>query len=321
MENKNILVTGGYGFIGSNFINYLIDNYEGFNLINVDKYGVGAKRSNVKQQKEGQTVEHIEKDICNGLLNGEEVSLPFDYVFHFAAESHVDRSIDGPKPFIMSNVLGTTQLLEDCKQMGVKRFIMVSSDEVYGSVKKPTKEFAKYNPSSVYSASKASAELLCNAYSTTHGMDIITTRCSNNFGPNQYEEKLIPKVIKNAIDGKKIPIYDKGEQIREWTYVKSHIIELINVAELGKSGETYNVGRGFELTNIELVKKILKILDKPEDLIEFIPNARKGHDFKYSISRDKVKKLYTGDNVLRSFFEYGEFVFEKDLEKTIESYK
>lgn len=319
MNNKNILVTGGYGFIGSNFINYLIDNYEGFNLINVDKYGVGAKRSNVKKPKDGQTVEHVEKDICYGLLNDEKVNLPFDYVFHFAAESHVDRSIDGPKPFVESNVVGTTQLLEDCKNMGVKKIIFISTDEVYGSVKKPTKEFSKYNPSSAYSASKASAELICNAYKTTHGMDIVTTRCSNNFGPNQFEEKLIPKVIKNALNDEKIPVYDEGLQVREWTYVDEHIADLIFVAEHGKKGETYNVGRGYEINNITLVKKILKLLDKSEDLIYYIPNARKGHDFKYSINLDKINKLRK--SVSEQTFHYGEETFDVHLKRTVEHYK
>jgi len=203
------------------------------------------------------------------------------------------------------------------RRIGVKRVILVSTDEVTGSIKTgSTKEFAKYDPSSVYSATKASAEMLAKAYYKTHGMDVVTTRCSNNFGPNQFEEKLIPKVIKNALSDKKIPIYDEGLQRREWTYVEDHVKDLIVVAEHGKKGEIYNVGDGFEFSNIDIVKRILNILDKTDDLLQFVPNARKGHDFRYSIDLSKIKKLKEQCGI-----ELNIIGFEERLDKTINYYK
>ena len=293
MNKKNILVTGGYGFIGSNFINYLIDNYDEFNLINFDKQGIGSNPNNVKEPRnDKQVIHHFKWDISNSLLSKDsDLDLPFDYMFHFAAESHVDRSISDPSSFVDSNVKGTMNVLELARMIGVKRVILISTDEVYGSVSEPVKEDYVYNPSSVYSASKASAEMIAQSYKTTYDMDIIITRCSNNFGINQYEEKLIPKVINNAKNGVEIPIYDKGKQIREWTDVQEHIIDVIFVAEHAPSGEIYNVGRGYSTSNIDLVKNILKIMGKSKKLIKFIPNARLGHDFKYSIDTSKLQEL------------------------------
>jgi dTDP-glucose 4,6-dehydratase len=294
MDNKRILMTGGLGFIGSNFVNYLIDNYDEFKLINFDFGGVGSNLDNIKEPKsDKQEIHHVKWDISNDIIkNREWVDLPFDYLFHFAAESHVDRSIDTPEPFVRSNVMGTMQMLELARKIGVKRFVNVSTDEVVGSVKRAANEKKPYNPSSVYSASKASAEMMCNAYKVTYGLDIVTTRCGNNYGPNQYEEKLIPKVITNALTDQDIPIYDEGKQIREWCFVNDHIEDVIYVAENGESGETYNVGFGFPLTNIKLVNKILKYLNKkPKDLVKFKPNARLGHDFKYSLDITKLQRL------------------------------
>lgn len=311
-------MTGGFGFIGSSFINYLIDNYDEFKLINFDFKGIGSNVNNVKEPRsDKQEIHHIEVDISRDLERGREWEhLPFDYMFHFAAESHVDRSIDTPEPFIKSNVVGTMQMLELARKVGVKRFINISTDEVVGSVKRSAKEDKPYNPSSVYSASKASAEMMCNAYKVTYGMDIVTTRCGNNYGLNQYEEKLIPKVITNALNDQTIPIYDEGKQIREWVYVDDHISDIIFVAENGVSGETYNVGNGFSISNIKLVKKILKYLGKGQDLIEFVPNARLGHDFKYSLNLEKLNKLKSTDNIPNVTEKY----FDKLLEKTIDSY-
>jgi len=310
MNSKNILVTGGCGFIGSNFINYLIDTYDEFNLINLDKYGIGSNINNIKLiRTQSQVIHTIKWDISDPLLPlNDDISLPFDYLFHFAAESHVDRSISTPAPFIQSNVMGTMQMMENARKMGIKRIINVNTDEVYGSVNKAVTEKASYNPSSIYSASKASSELICNAYKKTYGLNIITTRCSNNYGVNQYEEKLIPKVINNALNNVTIPIYDEGKQIREWTYVKDHIRDLIFLAKYGKSGEIYNVGKGYSISNIKLVKHILNILNKSENLIEFVPNARLGHDFKYSINTSKLNKLklekneFIGKTITKKYF-------------------
>jgi dTDP-glucose 4,6-dehydratase len=323
MENKKILMTGGLGFIGSNFINYLIDTFDSFQLINFDYHGIGSNRKYVKANRANtQEIHHIQWDISYDILkNREWVDAPFDYLFHFAAESHVDRSISTPEPFVRSNVMGTMQMLELARKIGIKRVVAISTDEIYGSVNKPVKETAKYNPSSVYSATKASAEMLCNAYKTTYGMDIVITRCGNNYGPNQFEEKLIPKVITNALNDKKIPVYDKGEQIREWVYVEDHVKDILFVAEHGKSGEIYNVGHGFPITNLELVKKILKILDKSEDLIEFIPNARKGHDFKYSLDLSKIDTLQRGKDTVMGEINVNEEYFNRRLNETIKYYQ
>lgn len=347
MNGKRLLITGGCGFIGSNFINYLIDNYDDFRLINFDFEGIGSNKSFIKELRtDKQEIHHIRWDISRDIIkNRVWDDLPFDYLINFAAESHVDRSITTPEPFISSNVMGTMQMLELARKIGIKRVIHISTDECVGSVKKPAKETAKYNPSSVYSASKASAEMICNAYKLTYGMDIIITRCGNNYGPNQFEEKLIPKAIKNALNGEKIPVYDKGEQVREWVFVEDHIKDIIFVAEYGKSGEIYNVGRyGYPLKNLDLVKKILKILNKSEELIEFKPNARLGHDFKYAINTDKLKQLYktvarqhydsnTSPNLYNDTFEddmkfieivdkvFNENIFDVRLKETIKYYE
>jgi dTDP-glucose 4,6-dehydratase len=289
MNNKKILVTGGYGFIGSNFINYLIKEYDEFELVNIDYLGFGSNIDNVNTTRlDTQKITHHIKDIYSypEYLNNEK----FDYIIHFAAESHVDRSISSPVPFYESNVMGTLQILEYAKNSKSGRFIMISTDEVYGSCE--TGSFVEtdpLNPSSPYAASKASAELICNSYIKTFGLDIIVTRCSNNFGPNQFEEKLIPKVVYNCLNNIKIPVYDEGLQKREWTYVDDHSKDILYLLRNGVSGETYNVGTGIEITNIDLVKLIMAELNAPKDLIEFVPNARLGHDFRYSIDLTKIR--------------------------------
>lgn len=328
MNNTNILVTGGCGFIGSNFIRYLFDNYTNVGVLNLDFMGHGS--NNYHKQfpyGEGNIYHHYNGDISklDRIVVDEkdkDVKLPFDIIFNFAAESHVDRSISTPRPFIESNVMGTLQMLEFARKMGCRRFVQVSTDEVYGSADEKDysfEEFEVYNPSSVYSASKASAEMLCSAYSKTYGMDIVITRCSNNYGPLQFEEKLIPKVIHNALNDIKIPVYDEGTQRREWSYVDDHIEDLITVAMYGGKGHIYNVGDGYEMDNLSLVKKILKVLDKPESLIEFVPNARPGHDFRYAINTNKLHKLKSFINIQPR--EITEEYFTKKLTETIEYYK
>lgn len=317
-------MTGGLGFIGSNFINYLIDNYDDLRIINFDFEGIGSNLNNVKDTRtENQEIHHIKWDISYDILkNRTWDDLPFDYLFHFAAESHVDRSISTPEPFVRSNVMGTLQMLELSRKIGIKRVVYISTDEIGGSVEKPIKENCNYNPSSVYSATKASAEMICNAYKQTYGMDIVITRCGNNYGKNQFEEKLIPKVITNALKGEKIPVYDEGEQIREWVWVNDHIGDIIFVAQHGKSGDIYNVGQGYSITNLELVKKILKMLDKSEDLIEFVPNARRGHDFKYSLNLDKLYKLRNNIEKMNIYYpKISESYFDKMLQETIKHYE
>jgi len=321
MDGKKILMTGGFGFIGSNFINYLIDNYDNFKLLNLDYKGVGSNIKNVKDcRTKYQEIYHIDIDISLNFVKNREIEkLPFDYLFNFAAESHVDRSISTPEPFIYSNVMGVMQMLELSRKMGVERVIHVSTDEVVGSVNKPAKETAKYNPSSIYSATKASSEMIVNAYIKMYGMDVVITRCANNYGKNQYEDKLIPKVITNALVGDDIPVYDKGEQIREWVHVDDHVKDIITVAKHGKSGQIYNVGGGYPMSNIDLVKKILDILGKSDDIIKFVPNARLGHDFKYSIDISKLNKLKNKYNI--PIIDNNADYFTEKLKETIKYYE
>lgn len=316
MNNKKILVTGGCGFIGSNFIDFVEENYENTIIYNIDYLGIGSK----EKYRKNKNYFFIKDDINN--ISKHKLPTDFDYIFHFAAESHVDRSIESPLPFISSNISGTLALLEFHKKIKKCRLMMISTDEVYGSIKNGSfEEKDRLNPSSAYSASKASSELLCNSYINTFNSDIIITRCSNNYGPNQFEEKLIPKVINNFIKNKEIPIYDDGLQIREWTYVDDHNKDVIFLAENGKSGEIYNVGAGFEITNIDLVKllhnKYSKITGKPIPLnLKFIKNARPGHDFRYSISLFKINELrgLKRPPILEKGY------FEKMLEHTMYSY-
>lgn len=322
MNNKKILVTGGCGFIGSNFINYILKNYKNNIIFNLDCLGVGSRESNVDyvNSVNGNIYEFFKWNISNPLESVNSVHCNFDYLFHFAAESHVDRSISGPEPFIQSNVMGTLQILEFAKKHNIKKVICISTDEVTGSIKKGSvKEFAKYNPSSVYSASKAASELLCNAYIKTHNLDVVITRCSNNYGPRQYREKLIPKVIYNCIHNLEIPVYDKGEQRREWSYVDDHIKDLLVVAQYGKSGEIYNVGCGYEISNIEIVNYIIEKLGQNKSLIKFIPNARLGHDFRYSINLSKLRKLKIENDLEINSID--EEYFKNKLNETIEWFK
>lgn len=334
MNNKNILVTGGLGFIGSNFINYVFENYDGVRLFNIDKGGVGSNIENVHESIRNDPRYFVTNDDLSKVgFTGTRVKYSgerrdpivfwdtkIDYIFHFAAESHVDRSNDSPLQFIESNVLSTTKLLEYVRLLDCSpRFVYVSTDEVTGSVARGSvKENAPYNPSSSYSASKAASELICGAYAKSHGVDVVITRCANNYGPNQFEEKLIPKVIKNCLECKKIPVYDQGLQKREWVYVDDHIKDLLFVACNGHTGEIYNVGNSFQMTNISLVKQIIKLLGKSEDLIEFVPNARVAHDFRYSINLSKLKGLqgYPGSKGKMKKSEFNE-----KLKQTVDYYE
>lgn len=309
MNNKKILITGGYGFIGSNFINHMIDTYDAFEITNVDFLGAGSNINNINKPKnDNQKITNVIHDIFAYpyKLDNEK----YDYVIHFAAESHVDRSITTPTPFIESNIVGTFNILEYVKNSGSGRMIMISTDEVYGSMgetEKATEDFP-INPSSVYSASKAAAENLCNAYVKTYGLDIITTRCSNNYGPNQFEEKLIPKVVYHIMEGLPIPVYDEGQQVREWTYVLDHVKDIIILLEYGITGEVYNIGHGVAMKNIDLVNLIKSITlttmeadtGKAEDNspIEFLPNARPAHDYRYAISLQKINELKRNNNII-----------------------
>jgi dTDP-glucose 4,6-dehydratase len=286
----NILVTGGYGFIGSNFINYITQKTEVNKILNIDSVTYAANKDNViPSQKliQSRSIDILEKDFIVSLLNANEIT----HVVHFAAESHVDNSISGPETFIKTNVNGTFSLLEAVREYGkLERFHHISTDEVYGSLGPIGffKETTPYNPRSPYSASKAASDHLVNAYHHTYGLNTTISNCSNNYGPNQHIEKLIPKIITNLRQDKKIPIYGAGQNVRDWLYVEDHCEAIWKILLKGKIGDTYNVGGDHEMNNLQIAKNICKLLDKdPDQYIQFVED-RKGHDFRYAIDFTKI---------------------------------
>jgi len=283
-----ILVTGGLGFIGSNFILKLLRNSDEYQIINVDAELYGSNIKNVSKIKDSSNYEFVKGNITNKRLMEELIS-KCDAVINFAAESFVDRSIADPNSFLVSNIRGTFTILDIITKQK-KRLVQISTDEVFGSLKSGTaNEKSALNPSSPYAATKAAAELLINSYSKTYNTDVIITRCTNNYGPRQYPEKLIPKTIILAKQNKKIPIYGKGTNIRDWIYVDDHCDGVLTAFLKGKSGESYNFSGNNEINNLVIVKKILELMNKSEDLIEFVED-RPGHDFRYSMSSEKVSK-------------------------------
>lgn len=283
-----ILVTGGLGFIGSNFILYSLEKYPNLKIINVDDELEGSNKKNLINLQKKNHYEYVKGNITNKKLVEKIVSRS-DAVINFAAESHVDRSISSPKPFIDSNIIGTYTILEAVRKFK-KKLVQISTDEVFGSLKSGSaNEKYPFNPSSPYASSKASAELLVKSYVTTYGCDAIITRCTNNYGPRQSPEKLIPRVIMLAHKNKKIPIYGTGRNIRDWIYVLDHCNAIMKIFLKGKSGESYNISANNEVDNTTIVKKILKLMNKPMDLIYFTKD-RPGHDFRYSLDSKKIKK-------------------------------
>ena len=282
-----LLITGGLGFIGSNFISRILENQKEWSVVNVDAELYGSNHQNLKKFENNLKYSFVKGNITDQKLM-EKLILESDVVVNFAAESHVDRSILNAKPFIDSNILGVFTLLEIIKKMK-KKMIHISTDEVYGSFDLGSaKEETRLNPSSPYAASKASAELLIQSYVTTYGCDVIITRCTNNYGPKQFPEKLIPKTIILALNDKKIPVYGTGKNIRDWIFVEDHCDAIIDVLIKGKSGQSYNISGGNEIDNITIIEKILSIIGKPTKSIEFVED-RPGHDFRYSMESTKIK--------------------------------
>lgn len=285
-----LLVTGGAGFIGSNFIRYVLQEHPDWVVTNLDKLTYAGNPENLKDVEGNPRYTFIRGDIADRELVDKLLSKEFDAVINFAAESHVDRSIMDASPFIETNVRGTQVLLEGARQHGITRFLQVSTDEVYGSLGSEGKfsEESPLLPNSPYAASKAAADLLCRAYYRTYNLPVVITRSSNNFGPYQFPEKLIPLTITNALEEKPVPIYGDGLNVRDWLYVKDHCRALALILKQGKAGEIYNIGGGLELSNLELVEAILKRLAKPRSLIEFVPD-RPGHDRRYALDWSKLK--------------------------------
>lgn len=311
-----ILVTGGAGFIGGNFIHYMVNNYPKDIIYNLDKLTYAGNLETCKSVENKINYRFIKGDISNrsfifNLFENER----FDIVVNFAAESHVDRSIIYPEIFVKTNVLGTTTLLDACNKYGIKRFHQVSTDEVYGDLPldKPNLYFTEDTPiqtSSPYSSSKASADLFVLAYHKTFNLPVSISRCSNNYGPYHFPEKLIPLTISRALADEYLPIYGKGDNIRDWLHVFDHCEAIDLIIHKGRVGEIYNIGGHNEKTNLEVVKTILKVLKKPESLIRFIED-RKGHDRRYAIDPSKL------ENELQWRPKY---TFETGIQHTIDWY-
>ena len=279
-----ILVTGGLGFIGSNFILKLLEQRD-IEITNVDAELYGSDHRNLSQLKDSKKYNFVKGNISNKKFMEEQIE-KCDVVVNFAAESHVDRSINDANPFLVSNIRGAFTILDIITKQK-KRMIQISTDEVFGSLIDGTaNEHSKFNPSSPYAATKAAAELLINSYSITYNSDVVITRCTNNYGPRQFVEKLIPKTIILANKDLKIPIYGEGKNIRDWIFVDDHCNAIDTVLFNGKSGESYNISADNEIDNITIVKKILEIMDKSEDLMQFVED-RPGHDFRYSMTSKK----------------------------------
>ena len=283
-----ILVTGGAGFIGSNFIFYMRRKHPDDTLVCLDKLTYAGNLETLASVMDQPDFRFIRADIADreavyGIFEAERP----DVVVNFAAESHVDRSIENPAVFLETNVMGTQVLLDACRKYGIQRYHQVSTDEVYGDLPldRPDLFFTEQTPlhtSSPYSASKASADLLCNAYQRTYGLPITISRCSNNYGPYQFPEKLIPLMIANALADKPLPVYGEGLNVRDWLYVEDHCAAIDLILEKGKVGQVYNIGGHNEMKNIDIVKRILGLLGKPESLITYVTD-RKGHDMRYAI--------------------------------------
>jgi len=283
-----LLVTGGLGFIGSNFILHVLKRYNDIKIINVDDMLYGSNINNLSEIKDSKNYKFVRCNITDPNLMNKLIS-ESDVVVNFAAESHVDRSISNAKPFIDSNIYGVFTILEIIKNKN-KKLIHISTDEVFGSLESESAdENFRFNPSSPYASSKASAELLINSYIKTYGCDCIITRCTNNYGPRQFPEKLIPKTIILSSQGEKIPIYGTGKNIRDWIYVDDHCDGIMSVLMKGKSGESYNMSANNEIDNLAIIKKILSLMDKSPDMIEFVED-RPGHDFRYSMDSSKIKQ-------------------------------
>ncbi len=312
MQKLKILVTGGAGFIGSNFVRRVIDgSFPGIGKVTVlDKLTYAGNLANLSEIS-SDAYEFIKGDICDVELTG-KLARRHEVIINFAAESHVDRSIGSSRDFIETNVVGTHTLLEAAKSEGVSKFLQVSTDEVYGSISKGSwDENAPLLPNSPYAASKASADLISRSFFRTYGLDIRITRCSNNYGPNQYPEKIIPLFVTNLMQDQKVPLYGDGLNVRDWLHVDDHCRGIFLALTVGSPGEIYNIGGGTAMTNMELAKKILKVMGKDEENINFVED-RLGHDFRYSVNYDKISQ---------NLGYAPEVNFEEGIRKTIDWYR
>jgi dTDP-glucose 4,6-dehydratase len=309
-----ILVTGGAGFIGSSFVRYVLRNRTDIEVVNYDLLTYAGNLRNLEEVAENPHYEFVRGDIAAaGHVEGLFARHRFDAVVNFAAETHVDRSILDSAPFVRTNVEGTRCLLEAARQYKVAKFVQISTDEVYGSLGTTGsfREDTALDPTSPYSASKAAADFLVLAYHKTHGLPALITRCSNNYGPYQFPEKLIPVLVTNAMDDRSLPIYGDGLNVREWIFADEHSRAVLIALESGRPGEVYNIGSGHEKTNLEVVREILRLMGKPESLIQFVKD-RPGHDRRYSIDCSKIRREWDWSS---------EIDFGPGLATTIEWYR
>lgn len=310
------LVTGGAGFIGINFMHYMTNTYPNDVFVCLDALTYAGNYNNIKELENKNNFKFVlgditDRDFIDKLFQEEH----FDYVVNFAAESHVDNSIKNPTIFLTTNILGTQNLMDACRKYGIKRYHQVSTDEVYGDLPldRPDLLFDEESPiktSSPYSASKASADLLVLAYARTFDLPVTISRCSNNYGPYQFPEKLIPVVISKALNDESIPVYGKGENVRDWIHVHDHNVGVDMIIKKGQNGQIYNLGGHSERTNLEVVKTILKQLDKPEDLITFVQD-RPGHDLRYAINSAKSENELGWNRT---------YTFEEGIKETVDWY-
>lgn len=309
---KRILVTGGAGFIGSHFIRYMLKRSPFYHMTNVDAFTYAANHNNLSDVCKDSRYSFIQGDVCDVGLVQAILADGYDAVVHFAAESHVDRSIEDPSRFWRTNVMGTQTVLDAAFKAGVKRFIHVSTDEVYGSLEtsEPFTEQSPLAPNSPYAASKAASDFIARSYNRTYGYPIIITRCSNNYGAYQHPEKFIPTMIRRALRDEGLPLYGDGRQVRDWLHVEDHCAALAKVLYKGALGEVYNIGGNNERMNLEVAESILALLDKPKSLITFTQD-RKGHDRRYAIDAAKLSKQLNWTPSIP---------FEQGLKETVEWY-
>ena len=310
MAEMTMLVTGGAGFIGSNFIRHMLTEHPDTRIVNLDALTYAGNLENLRDVADNPNYTFVRGDICDpDTVAAVFRDHPIDTIVHFAAESHVDRSISDGAAFVRTNVLGTFTLLDCARKHGARRFIHISTDEVYGSTREGSfAETDTLNPSSPYSSSKAASDLLARSFFITHGLPVIVTRCTNNYGPYQFPEKLIPFFTTNLLQGKKVPVYGTGRNVRDWLYVIDHCRAIDFILQHGEPGEIYNIGGGAERTNLDITRKILELLGEDESMIEYVPD-RKGHDFRYSLDFGKLRKLgwkpaYRFDDALEATVEW-----------------
>jgi dTDP-glucose 4,6-dehydratase len=309
---KKLLVTGGAGFIGSNFVLYMLKEFPEYKIVNLDSLTYAGNLENLKEVENHANYKFVKGSITDYSLVEGLAREGLDGIINFAAESHVDRSIENPAIFVDTNIKGTQILLEVAKKYQIKRYLQVSTDEVYGSLGETGyfTETTPLAPNSPYSASKTGADLLVRAYNETFGMDTVITRCSNNYGPYQFPEKLIPLIISNALENKSLPVYGDGLNIRDWLHVEDHCSAIALAFFKGKSGEVYNIGGNNERTNIVIVKTILGLLGKPESLITYVKD-RLGHDRRYAIDSTKIQTELGWEP---------KYTFETGIKETVEWY-